>query len=149
MKILIATDGSPYNRLAVEQFLSGPIVAGTEVRIVSAYKRSSPMMTTEPMGILRQSYAEADNEAFKAAGKAADFAADIVRGKNTGFAVMTAVIDGSPKTVILKEAENFGANLIVVGASGHGFAERFMLGSVSQAVAMHAKCSVEIVRMQK
>ena len=56
------------------------------------------------------------------------------------------MIEGPPKLVILEEAEKFGADLIVVGSHGYGFVERFLLGSVSQAVAVHAKCSVEIVR---
>lgn len=60
--------------------------------------------------------------------------------------ITTEVLSGSPKRVILEEAEAFGADLIVVGSHGHGALERFLLGSVSQAVALHAKCSVEIVR---
>ena len=63
--------------------------------------------------------------------------------------VTTKVLSGSPKGVILEEAEAFGADLIVVGSHGHGMLERFLLGSVSQAVALHAKCSVEIVRSPK
>ena len=60
--------------------------------------------------------------------------------------ITTEVLSGSPKRVILEEAEAFGADLIVVGSHGHGMVESFLLGSVSQAVALHAKCSVEIVR---
>ena len=55
-------------------------------------------------------------------------------------------MEGTPKHVILEEAETFGADLIVIGAHGYGIVERFLLGSVSQAVSLHAKCSVEIVR---
>ncbi len=93
------------------------------------------MMATEPMGALREYDAGLDREAFKQAEAAANYAADIVRRKNIGSGVMTAVIDGSFKRVILKEADNFAADLIVVGASGHGFVEQFLLGSVSQEVA--------------
>lgn len=45
--------------------------------------------------------------------------------------------------------EKAAARLIVVGSHGHGGFERFLLGSVSQAVALHARCSVEIVRSAK
>ena len=61
----------------------------------------------------------------------------------------TKVLSGSPKDLILEEAEAFGADLMVVGSHGHGMAERFLLSSVSQAVAVHANCSVEIVRSPK
>ena len=68
------------------------------------------------------------------------------RKKNPALTITTVVIEGSPKSVILKEAETFGADLIVVGSHGSGAVERFLLGSVSHAVSLHAKCSVEIVR---
>jgi len=55
-------------------------------------------------------------------------------------------IEGTPKSVILEEAEIFGADLIVVGSHGCGVVERFLLGSVSHEVSLHAKCSVLIVR---
>ncbi|MEP6913931.1 MAG: universal stress protein [bacterium] len=51
--------------------------------------------------------------------------------------------------VILDEAEAFGADLILIGSHGHGSFERFLFGSVSQAVALHPKCAVEIVRKAK
>ncbi len=63
--------------------------------------------------------------------------------------VTMGVLSGVPKRAILEEAERFGADLIVVGSHGHGMLERFLLGSVSQAVALHATCSVEIVRSPK
>jgi nucleotide-binding universal stress UspA family protein len=46
-------------------------------------------------------------------------------------------MSGSPKRVILEEAEAFGADLIVVGSHGYGMVERFLLGS-SPGRALHA-----------
>lgn len=63
--------------------------------------------------------------------------------------VTTEVLSGSPKGVILEQADAFGADLIVVGSHGYRMLERFLLGSVSQAVALHARCSVLIVRGPK
>jgi nucleotide-binding universal stress UspA family protein len=47
------------------------------------------------------------------------------------------------------EAEEWDADLIVVGSHGYQSWERMLLGSVSQSVAAHAECSVEIVRCKK
>ena len=146
MKILLATDGSPYSKAAVEEVASRPFPLNTEVRIVSAYDKSSLTMHMEPMGALREYYAEIDQKAVKLAENATEHAAKILRKKNPTLTITTIVIEGSPKRVILKEAETFGADLIVVGSHGYGGVERFMLGSVSHAVSLHAKCSVEIVR---
>jgi nucleotide-binding universal stress UspA family protein len=65
------------------------------------------------------------------------------------FEVAGDIIEGHPKQVLLDEAEKWGADLIVVGSHGRRGLDRFLLGSVSQAVALHARCSVEIVRVPK
>ena len=61
-------------------------------------------------------------------------------------AVVSEVIDGYPKQIILDEAKDWGADLVVVGSHGYGGFARLFLGSVSNAVALHAPCSVMIVR---
>jgi len=51
-----------------------------------------------------------------------------------------------PKASILNEAERWNADLIIAGSHGrHGW-DRFLLGSVSEALALHAPCSVEVIR---
>ncbi|WP_091209030.1 universal stress protein [Flavobacterium xueshanense] len=57
-------------------------------------------------------------------------AAKILRNKNPALIVTTMVICGSPKSVILKAAETFGTDLIIVGSHCHGAIEVFLLGSV-------------------
>jgi nucleotide-binding universal stress UspA family protein len=53
------------------------------------------------------------------------------------------------KRLLIAEAESWGADCIFVGAKGMGWIDRFLLGSVSSAVAARAHCSVEVVRDQK
>ncbi|HVS65981.1 MAG TPA: universal stress protein [Thermoanaerobaculia bacterium] len=51
---------------------------------------------------------------------------------------VTKVLAGSPKHLVLDEAESFGADLLVIGSQGHGRGRghRFHLGSVSHAAAL-------------
>jgi nucleotide-binding universal stress UspA family protein len=63
-----------------------------------------------------------------------------------GLAVTAEVKDGAPVPVLLDAAREWGADAIFVGAQGHRFLERVLLGSVSAAVAARAHCSVEVVR---
>ena len=49
-------------------------------------------------------------------------------------------------TGTIEEAQNWGADLIIVGSHGYGFWSRALLGSVSNAVINHAPCSVLVVR---
>jgi len=57
-----------------------------------------------------------------------------------------AVLKGSQRDRIVEESKAWGADLIVVGSHGRRGLTRYLLGSVSEAVAMHAHCSVEVIR---
>ncbi len=53
---------------------------------------------------------------------------------------------GNPAETIIEVAEKGDYDLIVVGGRGVSRAKRFFLGSVSDDISHHAKCSVLIVR---
>ena len=53
---------------------------------------------------------------------------------------------GDVRMCIIDAAAEWGADLIVVGSHGQRGIRGFLLGSVAESVARHAKCSVEIVR---
>ena len=149
MKILLATDGSEYGDAAVEAIAHGHYPPGTEVRIISVLEpRYFPPTTLGAMDT--NLYDQMDKDVRAGARAAVDTAAGTLRADTSHpLTVTTEVLSGSPKRVILDDAEAFGADLIVVGSHGHGTLERFLLGSVSQAVALHATCSVQIVRSAK
>jgi nucleotide-binding universal stress UspA family protein len=48
--------------------------------------------------------------------------------------------------VILDEAEKWKADVIVLGSHGRSGFDRMVMGSVSESVALHARCSVEVIR---
>ena len=80
---------------------------------------------------------------------AQDAVASAVRILEKSFANISesiSVLLERPHTLILKEARDWNADLIVMGSHGRQGADRFLLGSVSEAVATHAHCSVEIIR---
>ena len=58
----------------------------------------------------------------------------------------TRIREGIPKDVIVEEAREWGADLIVLGSHGYGFVKRLVLGSVAAAVVAAAPCSVQVVR---
>jgi nucleotide-binding universal stress UspA family protein len=60
--------------------------------------------------------------------------------------VSSVVKEGDPKRVLVDEAERWKADCVFVGARGLRLIERFLLGSVSAAVAARVPCSVEVVR---
>ena len=147
MKILIATDGSAYSRAAVEEcckFVSIP--ASAEIRIMSVFE-DVYALAGEPAALSASFYQEFSEAARESALKSTHEAADLVREKlgDPNRHVIEDVRKGPPEQEIVEMAEDWDADLVVVGTRGRGFWGR-MLGSVSDAVVHHAPCSVLIVR---
>jgi len=70
--------------------------------------------------------------------------------KDAGCDASVQICTGNPKQVLVEEAEKWHADSIFVGANRHDSRiERFLLGSVSAAVAARAHCSVEVVRSKQ
>ena len=150
MKILLATDGSDHSSAAVEEVATRSFPPGSEVLIISAFESTELLVSaTEYMGGLTGFYKDADNHAQKVAENAIEVASATIEDKNPALKISKKVIFSSPKQGILDEADAFNADLIVVGSHGRGGFSRFLLGSVSQAVALHADCSVQIVRKRE
>jgi len=146
MKILLAIDGSACSDAAVEEVARRPWPESSSLKVLAAYELPTPPTPAawalplnyfEDMDIALRDQAEIIvNEAIKT----------LKAKMNKTISLDGLVLPGPARTVILDEAESWGADLIVVGSHGYRAWERFLLGSVSQAVVSHAKCSVEVVR---
>ncbi|AKS66880.1 universal stress protein UspA [Staphylococcus schleiferi] len=65
--------------------------------------------------------------------------------------VETRLEFGSPKSIIPKLAseDESGVDLVMCGTSGLNAVERFIVGSVSEAIVRHATCDVLVVRTEQ
>jgi nucleotide-binding universal stress UspA family protein len=61
-------------------------------------------------------------------------------------AVETRVVPGHPAHELVQAAKQVGADLIVLGHSGHSALWGALLGATTERVSRHAPCSVLIVR---
>lgn len=68
------------------------------------------------------------------------------RATRLGRAVECKVVVGHPAERIVINAEEWGADLIVIGHRGHGLIGRWLLGSVAKQVMHHATCAVLVAR---
>lgn len=88
--------------------------------------------------------------------KSKQFAEELLRGYK-GFAQKEGVEDvetllefGSPKAIIPKKiAQEVKADLVICGTSGLNAVERFIVGSVSEAIVRHSPCDVLVVRTEE
>jgi nucleotide-binding universal stress UspA family protein len=146
MKILLAVDGSPCSEVAVDEICRRPWPTDSSVKVLNAFEPPMPP-TTEGWALLLNRFDELDQAARKEAQVIVERTVEKLRTKlDTTTTITGKCLPGPARPVILDEAESWGADLMMVGSHGHGRLERFLLGSVSQSVVSHAKCSVEVVR---
>jgi nucleotide-binding universal stress UspA family protein len=137
MRILLAVDGSKDSRDAAAYLKDLPLPPATTIRVVSVVSLPvfAPDVSSAPQ--LKSSFLDWARAAVADARKALE---------RRGVAVETDVALGEPRTEIVRQSEEWGADLVVLGARGLGRVKRFLQGSVSDAVAHHARCAVLIVR---
>jgi nucleotide-binding universal stress UspA family protein len=123
-RLLLATDGSETSMAAAKALARRPWPQGSEFKIVTV---EEPWLIKPSSTMLNINRAE---EVLASA----------------GLKATADVLDGNPKEAILEEAKKWNADLIVVGSHGRRGFKRLLLGSVSEAVAMSAHCSVVVVR---
>jgi len=147
-KILLATDGSEFSARAARSIAERSWPAGTEIQVLSVVELmlNTAQAWLEPPYIENAQLEPLREEAMKRAQNAVAAAVEILSKTFPRVEESISVLLDGPKNVIIDEADKIGADLIVVGSHGHRGVERFMLGSVSEAVALHAHCSVDVIR---
>ncbi|HSK70963.1 MAG TPA: universal stress protein, partial [Pyrinomonadaceae bacterium] len=125
----------PDSHLAVEQAAKRAWNPGSEVRLVSAIELD--------FNSVHENFPKFESELKKAEKLRREASALF---EQNGLRVSTTVKTGRAKNILVKEAKDWDADCIFLGAKGHRFLERILLGSVSYAVTARAHCSVEVVR---
>jgi nucleotide-binding universal stress UspA family protein len=142
MKVLLAIDGSAASDHAIDEVRSRPWPRPSTVRVLSVVQPYTPpatevVLASATLDDIRARQVEEAERFTKSAGE---------RIAAPELTVETAVREGDPRTEIVDAADEWRADLIVVGSHGRTGLKRLVLGSVSQSVVEHAHCSVEVVR---
>lgn len=149
MKLLLAVDGSKCSESAVQAVIKRYRPEETVVLVFHAVESLKllpvsygygvgPMFVRDYTLIVKQWRADGES-----------LVEDVGRRlEAAGFKADTKVEEGEARELILECAKNWKPDTIVLGSHGKSRLDRFLLGSVSEAVARHAPCSVEIVRTQ-
>jgi len=142
VRLIVGLDGSAGSDAVISEVANRVWPTNSQVKVVVADDPGGVNFAGEdlPSG---QDEAEVDHAWAETI--LADNAA--ILSRVAGIEVSTQLIEGNPKTELLSVAEEWNADCIFVGSSGSSNAtNRFILGSVSAAVASRAHCSVEVVR---
>jgi nucleotide-binding universal stress UspA family protein len=144
MRVLVPTDGSEYADAALQAVAERPWPNGSEFKIIASPELpvlvgEYPYYAPEQLPELTKNYRDHASESAKRGAEMLTKAvlktsSEVTEPKDT------------PAYAILEAAEKWGADLIVMGSHGRRGFDRLILGSVSETVALHARCSVEVVR---
>jgi nucleotide-binding universal stress UspA family protein len=144
IRLIIGMDGSTGAINAVDHVIKRSWPPETEIRIIAIL---DPRLSTAAISYLPQAahwiqegYQDEDQWIRNIVEKEAE------KLRNSGLKVSTNVVAGDPKLLLIQSANDWAADCIFVGARGLTRVERFLMGSVSGAVASRAQCSVEVVR---
>jgi nucleotide-binding universal stress UspA family protein len=147
MKVLVAIDDSPYSHELIDTICKRHWAPDTKFKIVSVI---------EPIDCEADELAEYGNMFEQIQKKRKESRVELcsqarhkIEYKHPEAEVHFEVRSGSPKNEIIETATVWGADKIMLGAHGKSGCPHFALGSVSNAIAAHAKCNVEVIRSKK
>ena len=150
MRVLFATDGSDCSIAAAQSVAAQLWPPGSLFRVLSVEEL---MVVANQMGAASLSAIYPASLLEELTTQARDRARSAIEGARTILSRAGLTLDGGdsmplgePRSIILDTAKDWRADLVVVGSHGKRGLDRFLLGSVSEAVAIHASCSVRVVR---
>jgi nucleotide-binding universal stress UspA family protein len=154
MRILISYDGSRHSEAAIDDLAVAGLPAEGDVIVITVAEVWLPPPNVEGNDSETDPYIESIVRKHREHGEAlvaeahalAERAAERVKQLLPRWKVMAESTYGSPAWEIIKKAEVFRTDLIVVGSHGHSAIGRLVLGSISQRVVTEAVCSVRIGR---
>ena len=136
-KILVAIDGSPASEKALAAAVDLAAHYGADVTALGVAELPEVVGMIDEVDELRRG-AESH---FRQLGEAA-----VQYARSRGVALRSVVVRGHAADSIVRYAETEGVNLIVLGEHGHSRIARFFLGSTSDRVSEHCRCTVMIVK---
>ena len=140
--VIVATDGSIYSRATTRWLSRLGFPSSTRFKLVSVLQE-----TKERLLSIADTEIEIDPEHLRrAAHQEMEEAAQPLLAAFGAANITRHIADGDPRDVIIELADDWQADLIVMGSHGKTGLTKLLLGSVSQSVSIYAPCSVLITR---
>lgn len=146
MKILVAVEDKVFGEAIADFVASHDWEEGINIKILHVLE---PIHVPAFHGYPTELMASLNEERARAAKSLTMTVGTMIQQKLPSAHVEEIIEEGSPKNRIVQLAEDWPADLIIVGSHGRTGIGRFLLGSVSLSVLSAAPCSIAIVKQHK
>lgn len=149
MRVLIAIDDETYGKAIIDFAGAAFTKPGTLFKLLHIAEPSSVGDTVTAIygqGINREILEERVKEGSALLG---DMREQLQARVGQSSPVEVSVMIGTPHHVILEIADEWQADIIIMGSHGRKGLSRLIMGSVSMSVMSHANCAVTIVRLPR
>jgi len=144
LRLLLAIDGSEDSRQVVESVLKRAWPKSTEVRLATVIDTRLESSLAWSNDFAREWVVEHDKGIREGVCRRLEEWSKKIAG--AGLKVDTAIHEGEAKHELLKAAEAWEADTILLGARGLQHGGRLTLGTTVSGIAARAHCTVEIIR---
>jgi nucleotide-binding universal stress UspA family protein len=144
-RVLLAIDGRAISRVAINAVLSSQWPKNTKFLLLTVSKSAHRASSCEPNNLIVAAGQPGLTSARPEHASMIDSVAIQFERSFGSGCVECAEVEGRPEEVILRTARDWGAQLVTLGSHGRPNWTRRLLGSISQTVAFHAPCSVQVI----
>lgn len=138
---VLATDHSPYCNACIEHFLSWQATGVQRVTVVTALVHGITPPSAVPDDPIQGLVSESREEVRVMSAALCD------RLRREGIECDSVLAEDFPQEAIAKTMKDTAADLLIMGARGHGFWDRFRLGSVSHFQVVATPHNVLVIRV--
>jgi len=145
--ILVAVDHSPHSNATVDWVLRQGWIPPYRVKLLTALPEVAEQISKEKNAEKASKLVKEQQELKSRVDERLKACALGMEARMGAGLVEYESIEGPPADVILQAAHDWPADLIVIGSHGRSAITRFLLGTVSQSVAINAPCPVEVIKL--
>jgi nucleotide-binding universal stress UspA family protein len=141
LKAVLATDHSPYMERAIKKLLELAPQGIEEITVVSAYNEAQVQALATYTTDLPHGWADMVRKTLQEKNEAV---CEML--KPLGATCHAQFVDATVREAIAQTMQETGADILIMGAQGHGFVDRLTLGSTSFHEVMASPYSVLLLR---
>jgi nucleotide-binding universal stress UspA family protein len=145
--VLVALEDSEHSQHLIEHILELPWTDGTRFHCLHVVPELSVDTLLDPDTGFATTLAQHYDDKLFSEKKWVEVFAEKINSCFDQKVATAHVTLGDPRKQILEQAATWPADLIMIDSHGRKGFEKLIMGSVSEAVATHAKCAVEVTRL--